>query len=132
MLQDLEENYKLFKDGHEQLLAMVRNESLLHLKENKFYICHDNYISVKSYLLDLLFDFESPETPTVHESTYAASSCNDSFTPFSRLPKIDLYTFTVGYLEWISYRDMFMSLVYQNNALSKIQKYFAVGHHSTW
>lgn len=49
---------------------------------------------------------------------------NDSFSTDVRLPKIDIPTFSGDYLEWISYRDMFVSLVHDNPRLSPVQKYY--------
>ncbi|XP_065370933.1 uncharacterized protein LOC135963086 [Calliphora vicina] len=129
ILEDLESSFKSFKDGHDQLNDMVRESSIAekdvpYLSTNTFYKCYDIYISLKTNILDLLFELDSPQTPTVHASTFAATSRNESFCAGARLPKIDLPTFSGDYLEWISYRDMFKTLVHQNNSLTKVQKYF--------
>ncbi|XP_065361949.1 uncharacterized protein LOC135955527 [Calliphora vicina] len=129
ILEDLESSFKSFKDGHDQLNDMVRESSIAekdvpYLSTNTFYKCYDVYISLKTNILDLLFELDSPQTPTVHASTFAATSRNESFCAGARLPKIDLPTFSGDYLEWISYRDMFKTLVHQNNSLTKVQKYF--------
>lgn len=119
VLEDLEFNFKIFKDGHEQVNEMIRESSIAekdvpYLSTNTFYKCYDLYIELKTKLLDLIFEFDSPQTPTVHASTFAATSRNESFCAAPRLPKIDLPTFSGDYLEWIAYQDMFKSLVHQN------------------
>ncbi|XP_075156561.1 uncharacterized protein LOC142229864 [Haematobia irritans] len=55
---------------------------------------------------------------------HVPSTTNESFSSQVRLPKIDLPTFCRDYLQWISYRDMFTSLVHKNHSLSNVQKYF--------
>ena len=129
ILEDLELTFKTFKDGNEQLLDTVRECTLNehdvpYLSTDTFYKCYDIYISFKANILDLMFEFESPQTPTVHASTFASTSKNETFSAAARLPKIDLPKFSGDYLEWMSFRDMFLSLVHYNHSLSKVQKYF--------
>ncbi|XP_075163287.1 uncharacterized protein LOC142235924 [Haematobia irritans] len=129
ILEDLENNFKFFKDGHDQIMEILRENSINekdvpYISSDTYYMCYDSYINLKSKLLDNLFDFDSPQTPTVHASTFSAPSRNESFCAAARLPKIDLPTFSGDYLEWIAYRDMFNTLVHQNSSLTKVQKYF--------
>lgn len=129
MLEDLELTYKTFKDGHEQIMETVRNNTINendvpYISTDVYYKCYDTYIILKTNMLDLIFEFESPQTPTVHASTFATSSSrNETFSAGARLPKIDLPKFSGDYIDWISYRDMFLSMVHNNNSLSNIQKY---------
>lgn len=129
ILEDLENNFRIFKDGHDQILEILRENSIVendvpYISTDTFYKCYDTYITLKTNLLDITFEIDSPQTPTVHASTFSATSRNESFCAGARLPKIDLPTFSGDYLDWISYRDMFKSLVHQNNSLTKVQKYF--------
>lgn len=129
ILEDLENNFKTFKDGHDQIMEILREESIPenevpYISGDTYYKCYDSYITLKTNLLDTIFEFDSPQTPTVHASTFAGTSRNESFCAGARLPKIDLPSFSGDYIDWISYRDMFKSLVHQNNSLTKVQKYF--------
>lgn len=96
ILDDLGSSFKIFKDGHEQIIEIVRENSIAennvpYLSTDTFYKCYDLNISVKANLLDLIFGFYSPQTSTDHaSSTFHANSLNETFCAEARLPKIDL------------------------------------------
>ncbi|XP_036334723.1 uncharacterized protein LOC118745304 [Rhagoletis pomonella] len=74
-------------------------------------------------LLDLLHELKNPASPNFHSSTIQMPR-NDSVCTEARLRKIDIPQFSGDYLGWISYRDMVVSLVHNNQSLSKFQKYY--------
>ena len=70
------------------------------------YICndiycerYDIYISFKTNLLDLIYEFDSPQSSTVHASTFTKGSRNEPFATGVRLSKINLPTFSGDYLQ---------------------------------
>lgn len=71
-------------------------------------------------------EYRAPNSPNFHSTFHASSSSqrNDSIIPDIRLPKIDIPIFSGDYLNWVSYRDMFISLVHNNQSLSNVQKYY--------
>ncbi|XP_036347149.1 uncharacterized protein LOC118756495 [Rhagoletis pomonella] len=130
LLAEIDTIFQDFKRGHEQIYTLIRNASLdeddiPYLKEEVFYTCYDLYIAFKSTLLDRQNDLAPWPSPLAHASTFAmATTRNDTTAASARLPKIDLPKFSGDYLEWIPFRDMFLSLVHNNDALTPVQKYF--------
>lgn len=84
-----------------------------------------NFFSLKSQLIDQLFETSSAQSPSLQSSTFAVPniSRNETLTQ-ARLPKIDLPQFSGDYLAWISFKDMFVSLVHNNLTLSGVQKFY--------
>lgn len=65
ILEDLENNFRTFKDGHDQLYEVIRENSIAekdvpYLSTDTYYKCYDSYISLKTNLLDVMFEFEFP------------------------------------------------------------------------
>ncbi|XP_075163108.1 uncharacterized protein LOC142235734 [Haematobia irritans] len=120
--------YKSFKEDHEQICAMVLDNSIEeknvpYLKEDFYEVFFDTYITFKSKLLDLTDEPAVSHHPLA--STFVTThNNNSSTTSYAKLPKIELPVFTGEYLEWIPYSDMFISLVHNNPSLTDIQKYF--------
>ena len=106
----------------DQIMNLLRDVSyvLPYISNDVYYECYDTYISFKTSLLDLSYEFESPQSPIVHAITFATGSRNEPFTAGARLRKINLPTFSGDYLQWISYRDTFRLLVHQSPSLMKI------------
>lgn len=129
VLEDIEMTFRKFKEEHANILLMIsensiRDEDVPYLNEDIYFQFHDLFLTFKAKLIDLISDLQMPISPTLHTSTFTASNRSDSFVSTPRLPKIDLPKFSGEYIQWISYRDMFLSLVHNNTALSKVQKYF--------
>ena len=94
-------------------------EEVPYIRNDVYYECYDIHISFKTSLIDLIYEFESPQSPTVLTSTFARGRRNEPFFAGARLPKINLPTFSGDYLQCISYRDTFRSLVHQSLSLTK-------------
>ncbi|XP_075167525.1 uncharacterized protein LOC142239617 [Haematobia irritans] len=129
-LEEIDQIKKTFESNHEQLFDFVRDKSIP-LSDVPYFSeeCHRKfnriYLSGKGKFLDFISDFRDTFSHTFHSSTFhALSHRNDSASCDVRLPKIDIPTFSGDYLGWISYRDMFISLVHNNSSLSKVQKYY--------
>ena len=42
----------------------------------------------------------------------------------AKLPKISMPKFSGEYMEWIPFRDIYSSLVHNNDSLTKVQKFY--------
>ncbi|XP_059219534.1 uncharacterized protein LOC131995236 [Stomoxys calcitrans] len=130
VLDKIEEINRLFESNHERIYDYIRDSSIStsdvpYLSEDVYFaFCHD-FMIAKGKLLDAMVEFNATISPTLHSSTFHASSHRgDSSLNDVRLPKIDIPVFSGNYLDWISYRDMFVSVVHNNQGLSDVQKYY--------
>ncbi|XP_073811681.1 uncharacterized protein [Musca autumnalis] len=130
-LDKIDEIEKTFEANHEQLFDAIRDKSINpedvpYFKEDVHYSFFKVYLSGKGKLLDFIAEYRPPNSPNFHSTFHASSSSqrNNSVLPDIRLPKIDIPTFSGDYLNWISYRDMFISMVHNNQSLSNVQKYY--------
>lgn len=130
-LDEIEEIKKTFEANHEQIFDAVRDRSINtddvpYFHEDVHYSFFKIYLSGKGKLLDFMAEYRAPNSPNFHSTFHASSSSqrNDSIIPDIRLPKIDIPIFSGDYLNWVSYRDMFISLVHNNQSLSNVQKYY--------
>lgn len=130
IFDEIEQTSQLFKEKHSQLLNIVRDNSITmsdipYFAEEVFYQFQDEFFSLKSQLLDFMKDAASSSPLGLHSTFSAPShSRNETMPAEARLPKIDIPTFSGDYLAWISYKDMFTSLVHNNHGLSNVQKYY--------
>ena len=59
VLEDFEQNFRVFKDGHDQIMNLLRDKSLPeeevpYITNDVYYECYDIYIYFKTSLLDLV------------------------------------------------------------------------------
>ncbi|XP_065371866.1 uncharacterized protein LOC135963802 [Calliphora vicina] len=131
VLDEIESNFLQFKDGNTQLCAVVRDntintENIPYFKDDVYYKFQDEFFTLKSQLLDFMESSGShSRSPGIQSSTFAgpSHSRNETFALQARLPKIDLPVFSGDYLTWMSYQDMFVSLVHNNSGLTDVQKF---------
>lgn len=131
VLESVEGMCQQFTDIHYGLVNIIREKSIRsdevpYFSEEVFEEFQDSFQMFKGRLLDIIAESQQPNSPIFHSSTFQASSSRQNTTIHAeaRLPKIDIPNFSGDYLSWISYRDMFVSLVHNNVSLSKIQKYY--------
>ncbi|XP_075158086.1 uncharacterized protein LOC142231359 [Haematobia irritans] len=129
-LEKIEELNKVFESNHEQIFDHVRDSSMPqeevpYLKEDVYFTFCNNFMVAKGKLLDSMSEFNTTISPSIHSSTFhaPASRC-EFFSNDIRLPKVDIPTFSGNYTDWISYRDMFVSLIHNNQGLSNVQKFY--------
>ncbi|XP_028159300.1 uncharacterized protein LOC114352054 [Ostrinia furnacalis] len=81
--------------------------------------CFDNYLDLKTRMKEKLNSFEctQPSSVAVNNSTTEQSLC-----PNMKLPPIQFSTFSGDYRDWLSFRDVFKSLVHDNTSLSNVNK----------
>lgn len=129
LLDEIESCYLQFKDFHNQLVSIVRDNNLNtsdipYFKEDTYYQFQDKFFILKAKLLDLINETTSLSTDFHSTLISNTQSRNETVITQARLPKIELPSFSGDYLSWISYRDMFISLVHNNQCLSGVQKYY--------
>lgn len=56
-----------------------------------------------------------------HEGTSSGSG-NNAANEFLKLPRVNMPTFSGKYEKWISFRNMFQSMIHQNASLPPVQK----------
>lgn len=89
-------------------------------REDEYHTTHvplGDTLSEQYYMIMAISD-AIQDSPT--SSTYVASVHDSSHI---QLPKIQIPSFDGDILSWISFRDIFLSLVHNNNALSNIEKF---------
>lgn len=79
-------------------------------------LAEECYINYKCLLKAILSDFESTEP---RKST---SGRTHQANHLVKLPKINIPIFSGKYTEWITFRDLFNSLIDKNDSLDDVQK----------
>nr|XP_049699691.1 uncharacterized protein LOC110382053 [Helicoverpa armigera] len=120
-LENLEELWKEFKDGHKAILtkATPKDREDSYFTEDMCEQFEESYVSYKTSLKEALQQYitsSSSETTGTSKSTIISNESE------AKLPRVQLPTFSGRYVEWQSFCDMFTSLVHNNKKLSAVQK----------
>lgn len=129
LAQELNDLYQQFKYQHEEIVRNIREtglqmEDVPYITEKCFFEFSEQYFLFKGSLMDSI-----PQNTTLNapfSSTFVTSHCHadTTLTTEAKLPKISLPSFSGDYMEWIPFRDIYISLVHNNSALSKVQKFY--------
>ena len=128
----LEKAWDEFNDYHDQILSLVEDdEDALTQHEDEYDDVVQNYEDAKAMIYDMLNGPQPLTTPSqagsqTPESVYSgnsamvatASTTEDS----TKLPKLDLPTFSGNYEDWPSFSDLFESSVHNNKKLTGARK----------
>ncbi|XP_011858796.1 PREDICTED: uncharacterized protein LOC105556325, partial [Vollenhovia emeryi] len=117
--QQVEETHKAFLKEHAYLevswpAAFINDEYFsgnAHLDESRCYLQARRIIGVLRHALTA-----QPAQPQT------SSSAGETRQPHSRLPDISLPKFTGEYTEWPAFRNLFTSLILQNEQLTNVEK----------
>ncbi|XP_075157800.1 uncharacterized protein LOC142231065 [Haematobia irritans] len=127
--QELDDLYHQFKYQHDEIVRTSRETALdvsdiPYMVESCFYNFSDQYFLFKGSIMDSMPQNASPASP--FSSTFAVThgQADTTATMEAKLPKISLPSFSGDYMEWIPFRDIYLSLVHNNFSLSKVQKFF--------
>jgi hypothetical protein len=118
-LQMLEELWSNFNSTHTQI---VLDSDPADLEASAY---------IRDYNLDLKSALTSLGVSSINNTdlVVSVSKTEKENTPNIRLPKITIPTFSGKYSEWTTFRDLFMSLIHQNNSLDDVQKlHYLKGH----
>ncbi|XP_014483192.1 PREDICTED: uncharacterized protein LOC106748827 [Dinoponera quadriceps] len=95
-------------------------QTLLYFVDDKFSVAEQDYYQASDFLNEMLDKLNKDiKTPSlINSNSSAISNCNVMSIP---LPRIELSKFLGLYSEWISFRDLFESLVGTNDNLTNAQ-----------
>ncbi|KAK2575370.1 hypothetical protein KPH14_008479 [Odynerus spinipes] len=82
-------------------------------QENRIAAAKRTYNVIKAAIYQQL-EARNPPTSSTPQSVTSTTS--------SQLPRMNLPTFSGSYMEWISFRNLFMSVVHQNPSLTDVQR----------
>ncbi|XP_075157882.1 uncharacterized protein LOC142231148 [Haematobia irritans] len=127
--QRIDDVFNVFESQHQEILQRVHDEALNasdvpYLADDLYFDFSDLYFTFRGKIIDSLPQQSASHYPFA--STFAVPN-NRSDTTIgvdARLPKISLPSFSGEYMEWISFRDIYSSLVHNNESLTKIQKFY--------
>lgn len=115
-LKCVDEYWNKYQETYEAIIRAAPSEKehkIPYIENNDYYEHEELYITLKSDILDLL--------GTKEVKVSAPISSDDQQTRVV-LPKIQLPTFSGQYEDWMSFHDLFNTLVHTNKSLSDVQK----------
>lgn len=131
-LSTLKDDWERFGLEHKAILIAIQElndedrstiNAHLYFTTNLYFSTHERYVSVVERLTALLEDDHGSAPST--SSSQAAPLSNSSLPVFihhARLPRIDIPKFNGTPTDWLSFKDLFDSLVVQNPTLSSVEK----------
>lgn len=125
-LELLESDFNIFKTNHLEILKKATQEDRKthkYFKEDRYYICEDEFIELKALMKEFLHEHAQKSAPAKVISSCQTCSGNHSMPLRTKLPAIEIKSFSGNYNEWNSFYDLFKSLIHSNESLSTIQKY---------
>lgn len=121
-LENLEANWSAFSETHIKIVSSVKSiefEKSDYNIKNTYEITEELFTDYKAELREALKKIVcSDSLSKVPESSAKGSKEICSV----KLPKIELPMFAGNYSEWISFRDLFKSLIHNNAQLDDVQK----------
>ncbi|XP_075146361.1 uncharacterized protein LOC142220863 [Haematobia irritans] len=125
----IEDIFNRFESQHESIVQHVRDSAIdenhvPYFQEQVYFEFSELYLTFKGIIIDSLPNHSFASSPMT--STFVAQhSRSDTTIGYeSKLPKISLPRFSGQYMEWVPFRDIYFSLVHQNDSLNKTQKFF--------
>ncbi|XP_075157794.1 uncharacterized protein LOC142231060 [Haematobia irritans] len=129
LAQRIDDLFSRFEGQHDKIVREARETSLdvhdvPYLADDVYFTFSDKFLTIKGQIIDSLPDNSVSQSPMA--STFAAPNirCETSVLSDSRLPKINLPKFSGEYMEWVPFRDIYCSLVHNNDSLNKVQKFY--------
>ncbi|KMQ85149.1 hypothetical protein RF55_16472 [Lasius niger] len=123
-------NWSKFETQHDQL--QLEHEAALrehdYMRKDFFGVTEEHYVQQKGIFLDLLRTMKNgapAETGATAANSAAATgqpSSRVSLTPRTTLPRIQLPTFTGKYEDWLSFRDLFVSIISKDTTLTNVER----------
>lgn len=127
-LENLESLWQRFSTGHDCLFRSYTTaeiEESVYGKEAVYDVTEENYINYKCELKDA-HNMLKPSTSSLNHIIPIQKA---SKTNHVQLPKITIPIFSGIYTEWMSFRDLFVSLIHDNDELDDVQKlHYLKGH----
>lgn len=125
-LKCVEEYWKDYKIAYSDIIRLTpreQREQVPYIAREEFYDHEELYITLKTEIKDLL-------TPLLLETSITANTSANLSVPITSdsqqtrvvLPKIQIPTYSGQYEEWLSFHDLFTTLVHNNKSLDNVQK----------
>ncbi|XP_075163099.1 uncharacterized protein LOC142235724 [Haematobia irritans] len=129
LAQRLEDIFNRFEAQHETIIRTMRDESMdpthvPYIDEDVYFEFSEKYLTFKGKIFDSHTGNSVMQSPMASTFVAPHSRSDTTIGSDSKLPKISLPKFNGEYMEWIPFRDIYFSLVHQNDALTKIQKFY--------
>jgi len=97
----------------------ANREAIPYFAEEQFQQTTEDYYRASDYLSEIL---ERLTKPTAHVTASSSLDLASGPSVSIPLPRIDLPKFSSQYTEWVSFRDIFESLVINNECLTNVQR----------
>ncbi|KAI5651448.1 hypothetical protein NE865_00692 [Phthorimaea operculella] len=114
-LDILQESWAQFVAGHQNLMIKFSPESLAatdYMEKDVYDATEELYIDYKSDLMEKL--------ETLKQNPVKNENSDNDFNV--KLPEISIPNFSGKYTEWLTFRDLFLSMVDNNKKLQNVQK----------
>ena len=120
-VESLEVQWKQFVDTHRRIIEKATDEELqrnVYFTADTYDLTEELYITYKSELKEHLLQtsLRKSAQPSNNQQSQNGSTSN------VKLPQISLPTFSGLYSEWVTFRDLFKSLIHKNDTLDEVQK----------
>ncbi|KAL0860883.1 hypothetical protein ABMA27_009420 [Loxostege sticticalis] len=125
-LELLESNFISFKKNHLEILELATSDErkdLQYFKEDFYYNCEDDYLELKTLMKEHLEELTAKTEIVTKKCEYESVNAPIKCSLRTKLPAIEIPSFSGNYNEWTSFYDLFKSLIHDNLELSDIQKY---------
>ncbi|XP_049877906.1 uncharacterized protein LOC126375107 [Pectinophora gossypiella] len=95
----------------------------INLEEN-YQTTEDAYLELKSWIKDHMYEYQKQEVQAPAPASITNTNQVSGFSQSKpRLPPIPIPTFSGDYNQWMSFRDLYVSLIHNDSTLSKIEKH---------
>lgn len=128
--ESLETDWSTFRTNHSKLYEVSKPDILAsspYVVKEIYDITKDIYFNYKALLKGSL----SQLTKTLVETQSDSGVSKTNSSPLVKLPKITIPIFSGSYSQWTTFKDLFVSLVHNNNALDNVQKLHYLKTHLT-
>lgn len=118
----IDEYWMSFKNAHDGLVKITPKEQkgiLPYFLNEEFFIYEELYSSLQGDLKDMLTSLADSSMDVRNSSGMNVTYTSQNIV---HLPKIELPKFHGSYEKWPTFKDLFISLVHENNSLSDVQK----------
>ena len=121
-LENLDTLWKQLTDSHSQLYEEYDPQKLktcVYVKQDCYDQTEEVYIQYKTELQTILESFEVKEESQIEYPKHVTSSGKNCQV---KLPKIVIPIFSGKYTEWVTFRDLFLSLIHNNKSIDNVQR----------
>ncbi|XP_052751852.1 uncharacterized protein LOC113522552 [Galleria mellonella] len=130
-LDNVEQLWLEFITTHQQIIKEYKWEDIqrsFYIKEDVYEKTEEMFVDYKSLLKKYLKSFNQNKV-TSDDKGSGSSKTNNGSSSAVKLPKITIPAFSGRYIEWATFRDMFVSLIHSNESLDDVQKlHYLKGH----